>query len=150
MSRIDIDRARASYAFKVVKEGRGNKAYGSQVEKLPMMIHNSGLRNTLAFAYAKGYLNGKDGGNEKGKEWRQVFTHLVNWFATEDPTKFFDAKFDPMPDDCLKVHESTAEKNLEFIVKLKDDSQYRFATQEIFALVNWMRKLVKGEEVSNA
>ena len=104
--RLDIDQKRASYAFDMVesvgdlsdeakqkldekqqqkKTEELKKKYGSQIESLPMMIHTSGLRNTLAFAYAKGYL--KD-----AKEWRQVFTHLINWFAEEDPTKFFRLK----------------------------------------------------------
>jgi CRISPR type III-B/RAMP module-associated protein Cmr5 len=145
MSRIDIDRKRASYAFRVVSGAKSNKAYGTQVEKLPMMIHNSGLRNTLAFAYAKGYLSDKD----KGKEWRQVFTHLINWFSQEDPTGFFVGKFESMSDDSPKTDKPKAEKNLKCIIELEDDAQYRFATHEVLALANWMRKLVKGEEVNH-
>jgi CRISPR-associated protein Cmr5 len=129
MSRLDIDQKRAKYAFEKASAGMKaeGKKYGSQIESLSMMIHNSGLRNTLAFAYAKGYL--KD-----NKEWKLVFEHLTNWLKNE-PTDFFtNLKSKTRAEDILKE-----------IIEL-GDYEYRFATQETVALVNWLRKLVKGED----
>lgn len=128
MPRIDIDQKRAKYAFEKANAGMKaeGKKYGSQIESLPMMIHNSGLRNTLAFAYAKGIL--KD-----SKEWKLVFEHLTNWLKTEPTGTLTTLKSLNKADDMLKA-----------IIDLGDD-EYRFATQETFALVNWLRKLVKGE-----
>lgn len=154
MPRLDIDQKRAKYAFdsvfsvdEIKNEEKYDdaqlkkkqkelevlkKKYGSQIESLPMMIHNSGLRNTLAFAYAKGIL--KD-----SKEWKLVFEHLTNWLKTE-PTgtlttlnKKESKDIKETPNDILKA-----------IIDLADD-KYRFATQETFALVNWLRKFVKGD-----
>ncbi len=130
MSRLSIDQERAKYAFEVVsavKVDKLKKAYGSQIESLPMMIHNSGLRNTLAFAYAKGILKGDD-------VWKKVFDDIINWLKTE-PTGFFTTlKSKTKSEDVLKE-----------IINL-GDYEYRFATQETIALVNWLRKLVKGED----
>lgn len=127
MSRLDMDQTRAKYAWECRNEGMNVGNYGSQIESLPMMIHNSGLRNTLAFAYAKGIL--KD-----SKEWKLVFEHITNWLKTE-PTGFFTSlNSKTKPDEILNE-----------IINL-GDYEYRFATQETIALVNWLRKLVKGED----
>lgn len=124
--RLDIDRERAVYALQCVNQRTGN--YGSYIESLPMMLHNSGLRNTLAFAYAKGYLKDKP---EQG--WKRVFDHLINWFRTE-PTNFIPALKTKSESDLL-----------EYIITLEDEASYRFLTQETYALLNWLRKLVKGD-----
>ena len=132
MPRLDIDQRRAKYAFTNagIGMGKAGKKYGSQIESLPMMIHNSGLRNTLAFAYAKGHLKG-----EKGAiEWKLVFDHITNWLKTEPTGTLTTLKSLIKSDDILKA-----------IIDL-GDYEYRFATQETIALVNWLRKLVKGEE----
>jgi len=135
MARLDIDQLRAKYAFTNAGIGmsEAGKKYGSQIESLPMMIHNAGLRNTLAFAYAKGYL--KD-----NKEWQLVLDHIINWFAKEEPTKFFGTTFKEQKED-----KQVAEANIKAFIEIKDDYLYRFATQETIALVNWLRKLVKGD-----
>lgn len=137
MPRLDIDQKRAKYAFTSATAGVKVGKYGSQIESLPMMIHNSGLRNTLAFAYAKGYLK-----QDKNKinEWQLIFDQLMNWFAEEEPTKFFGTTFKKQEND-----KNIATANIKAFVEIEDDYQYRFATQETFALVNWLRKLVKGE-----
>ena len=133
-TRLDIDQKRAAYAFKVVSSvtEKSKKAYGSQIEKLPMMIHNSGLRNTLAFAYAKGYL--KD-----NEEWKLVSDQIINWLA-KGHTSFFISTLQKQEKD-----RRVASENLKILIDL-GDYEYRFAMQETFALVNWLRKLVKGED----
>jgi len=125
MSRLSIDQERAKYALTCIQSKIGK--YGSYIESLPMMIHNSGLRNTLAFAYAKGILKGDD-------VWKKVFDDIINWLKKE-PTGFFTT---------LKS-KTRAEDILKEIIEL-GDYEYRFATQETIALVNWLRKLVKGED----
>lgn len=150
MARLDIDQARAKYAFtsvssvdkiddkeKLKKAEALKKKYGSQVEKLPMMIHNSGLRNTLAFAYAKGYLKQKE---KQVNEWQLIFDQIFNWFAEKEPTNFFGTTFKKQEND-----KDVATANIKVFVEIEDAYQYRFATQETIALVNWLRKLVKGD-----
>jgi len=131
MARLDIDQKRAKYAFTNAEIGmsKAGKKYGSQIESLPMMIHNAGLRNTLAFAYAKGHLKGEKGSNE----WKLVFDHLTNWLKTEPTTFFSQTIKSTKPDEILNE-----------IINL-GAYEYRFATQETIALVNWLRKLVKGD-----
>ncbi len=140
MARLDIDQKRALAALNFVKkaEEKNMDMYGSHVESLPMMMHNSGLRNTLSFAVLKAYK-----GKNKSKDWEYVFLCLIKWLGIE-PMAFFNADF------RTKANKETlTEDEAEALLKLVlnwGNEEYRFATQETFAFVNWLRKLAKNND----
>lgn len=140
MARLDIDQKRALAALGSVKKVKKDnlKEYGSYVESLPMMIHNSGLRNTLSFALLKGYK-----GKSKSKAWEHVFSDLLKWLGSE-PMAFLNLDFRKK---AIKetLNEKEAEELLELVLNWGNE-EYRFATQETFAFVNWLRKLAKNND----
>lgn len=140
MARLDIDQKRALAALGSVKKVKKDdlKEYGSHVESLPMMIYNSGLRNTLSFALLKGYK-----GKSKSKAWECIFCGLLKWLGTE-PMMFFNSDFRDKADKAA-LNETEAEELLELVL-LWSNEEYRFATQETFAFVNWLRKLAKNND----
>lgn len=67
-----IDQERAVFAWKVINETKGtaefvNQEYLSYIKKMPMMIKNNGLGNTLAFFFSK-----------KG-EYEKIYTQIDTW-----------------------------------------------------------------------
>jgi CRISPR type III-B/RAMP module-associated protein Cmr5 len=140
MTRLDIDQERAKYAYKCVIKAKSEGNYGSHIARLPMMIHNSGLRNTLAFAYMNGYLKAKND-NDK-KDWKLVCKHLFEWLFIKETSQTLVESFNE--DFKTKSDKFKMDIFMSRIIELKD-YEYRFATQESLALVNWLRKLVKGD-----
>jgi CRISPR type III-B/RAMP module-associated protein Cmr5 len=135
--RLDIDQKRALYAYDCAELGKNKDKYDSYIQSLPMMIHNSGLRNTLAFAYSNGFLKEK-----KNPTWQLIFEHLVYWFVSDKEVTGslkhkFAKDFDKLPAN-LK-----AQSAMTIIIGL-EDYEYRLAIQETIAVLNWIRKLVKS------
>ncbi len=103
---------RANIAYKYAKEfSTKNKDYASRVKKLPAMIMNNGLGNTLAFSKEKG--------------WNDVIKSIVSWL--KEP-------------DC-SAHQSDINENniMERVLSLNSE-EYRLLTGEILAYLNWLRR----------
>jgi len=144
MSRLSIDQERAKYALNCRNEGMTVDKYGSHIESMPMMIHNSGLRNALAFAYSTGFLK-DEGKDDKKADWKLLFEHLTYkyWFDPHKETTQFLLSKKPTDFDT-KSRRDKASAVIEIFINLPD-YEYRFVTQETISLLNWIRKLVKGD-----
>jgi len=97
--------------------------YGSLVRKIPSYILTNGLGQTLAFLRAKGR-------GEPGSEHEVLYRHLSV---------------------CIKEHMGIDGDLLEWIVGQADSKEYRHATMETLAFLQWLKRfaeayLPKGRE----
>lgn len=97
------------------KEWKGK--YGSVVRRLPSYILTNGLGQTLAFLKAKGK-------GEPGDEHEILYQHLANWLKKQ-----------------LKVSSDL----LDWIVSTANSQQYRLATMEALALLQWLKRFAEAE-----
>lgn len=107
------------------EEGGKNwkREYGSLARKVPSLILTNGLGQTLAFLKAKGKGDPSD-------EHEVLYQHISNW---------------------LKQRLRLEDDLLEWIVNSANSQQYRIATMEALALLQWLKRfaeaiLPKGEE----
>ena len=123
-----IEQGRAKYAFAKVKEISDNNEdgakklkenYKSTAKKLPVLIKTNGLGQTLAFLKSKG---GKNTFNAHDK----LYEHIGSWLQTEDTKRL------------VKKGEL-----VEQVINL-ESQDYRQATVETLALLNWVRRFVDG------
>jgi len=91
--------------------------YGSTVRKLPSYILTNGLGQTMAFLKAKGK-------GEPGDEHEILYQHLANWLKKQ-----------------LKVNGDL----LDWIVNTANSQQYRLATMEALALLQWLKRFAEAE-----
>lgn len=125
--RLGIENGRAKYAFETVNgfvEANLNndkiiKEYRSYVKKLPAMIQVNGLGQTLAFCYAK------------GGQYRTIYNQIGVWTAQKQP-------------DILNRYSEN--RNVEFvkIVVSMNSNDYRIISNEVLALLDWMRRFADG------
>ena len=97
------------------EEWRGK--YGSVVRKLPSYILTNGLGQTLAFLKAKGK-------GEPGNEHEILYCHLADWVGS-------------------KVHADG--DLLDWLVNDATSQQYRLATTEALALLQWLKRFAEAE-----
>lgn len=122
-----VEQERAKYAWICVNEVKKQsfaKDYRSIAIKTPTLILNNGLGQTLAFFKAKGKNNPSD-------EHEVLFKHISEWLKKQ-----------------LKISNVDA---LEWIVSDATSQQYRLATMEALALLQWIKRfaeavLPKGDE----
>jgi len=91
--------------------------YGSVVRKLPSYILTNGLGQTLAFLKAKGK-------GEPGNEHEILYRHLADWVGS-------------------KVHANG--DFLDWLVNNATSQQYRLATMEALALLQWLKRFAEAE-----
>jgi CRISPR-associated protein Cmr5 len=91
--------------------------YGSVVRKLPSYILTNGLGQTLAFLKAKGK-------GEPGNEHEVLYRHLADWVGR-------------------KVHADG--DLLSWLVNTATSQQYRLATMEALALLQWLKRFAEAE-----
>ncbi|MDD2234378.1 MAG: type III-B CRISPR module-associated protein Cmr5 [Desulfitobacteriaceae bacterium] len=125
--RVGIENGRAQYAFETVRrfvEGniqRDNKLkeYRSYAKKLPAMIKVNGLGQTLAFCFAK------------GDQYKVLYQQIYDWIKQKQP------------DLLEEYHEK---RNMEFveIVVAMNSNDYRIISNEVLALLDWMRRFADG------
>ncbi|MEM4747311.1 MAG: type III-B CRISPR module-associated protein Cmr5 [Archaeoglobaceae archaeon] len=121
-----LEQERARYAWQCINEVRNQSFasdYRSIAVKMPSLILTNGLGQTLAFLKAKGKGNPSD-------EHEVFYQHISNW---------------------LKQQLKLTDDLLEWIVNYANSQQYRLATMEALALLQWLRRfaeaiLPKGEE----
>lgn len=118
-----IENGRAEYAYSCVKQVGQDKKYKSYVKKLPAYIQTNGLAATLAF------IDGK-----KEKAYKKLYEHIGDW----------------LKQDQKKLISLEEGKELVRAIVEVDSHTYRAVTNEVLALVNWLRRfadgLIEGEE----
>jgi CRISPR-associated protein Cmr5 len=95
----------------------GKARYGSVVRKLPSYILTNGLGQTLAFLKAKGK-------GEPGNEHEVLYRHLADWVGRKVNA-----------DGDL----------LSWLVNTATSQQYRLATMEALALLQWLKRFAEAE-----
>jgi len=91
--------------------------YGSLVRKLPSYILTNGLGQTLAFLKAKGK-------GEPGNEHEVLYQHLEGWLQRQ-----------------LGINGNL----LDWLVNKATSQQYRLATMEALALLQWLKRFAEAE-----
>lgn len=123
-----LEQLRAKYALDVINNKISNSKaaeYGSIVRRLPSMILNNGLGQSLAFLKAKA--KSDDRNSNENNEMDLLYKDLQDWLCGEiDNDK----------------HPRRIYKEGEFIKLLieGDRSQYFQAQQESLSLLTWMKK----------
>ncbi len=124
--RTKLEQGRAAKAYEYAEEGAKlskAKEYKSYVKKMPMMIKVNGLGAAVAFAFSKG---AKDGQPNKGTPWGLIYHQLAEWVSTE------------------KQLVSLGQKFFANVLTELDSAQYRAVTNEVLALLSWMRRFAEG------
>lgn len=91
--------------------------YGSVVRRLPSYILTNGLGQTLAFLKAKGK-------GEPDSEHEILYQHLAGWLQKQ-----------------LSINGDF----LDWLVKTATSQQYRLATMEALALLQWLKRFAEAE-----
>ncbi len=107
---------------------RFGKEYGSLAKSAPADIQASGLGQTLAFWRAKGYEKGQPKKNGDNAHY-QLLAHLSAWLREQLKL--------PVSQDPQAV--------LEWIVKQATTDEYRRATAEAMAYLNWLKRFAEAE-----
>lgn len=117
--RKGIEQGRAAFAFACIDEVQDtHKKYASYVKRIPAMIKNHGLGQTLGFMFSK-----KKAGNEYDLLLRQFRQYLVVRKV--------------LPADANSIQLVQEIVNLEAF-------EYRRVTGEILSLVNWLKRFAEG------
>lgn len=100
------------------EEGGKNwkREYGSLARKVPSLILTNGLGQTLAFLKAKGKNNPSD-------EHEVLYQHITEWLKQQ-----------------LKLNGDL----LEWIVNSANSQQYRLATMEALAFLQWLKRFAEA------
>ena len=124
-TRTKLEQGRAAKAYEYAQEGTNiskAKEYKSYVKKMPMMIKVNGLGAAVAFAFSKGAKNGLP---EKSTPWGLIYHQLEEWLGEKGMIP--------------KGQQSFAHLLAEL-----DSAQYRAVTNEVLALLSWMRRFAEG------
>lgn len=122
----DLERSRANFAYNCVKEAIGKfgeksetlKEYRSYLRKIPSMVLNNGLGQTLAFIKSK---------SKGGSAYEIILKQLTSYFKN-----YFQARVRIAQDDILP-----------WVISLSSED-YRFVTEELLSLINWMKRFAEG------
>lgn len=156
-----LEKGRAEFAYRCAEEGKKitsniqidgewykDDKYKSYVKKIPSMILSNGLGQTLAFVVSK---------RQKPKK-KDRQTH--NPGLPENPKNAYDLIYKQLKKYMESEHtirittkdkKELIEKNdfVEWIISC-NSAKYRYITQEILALLNWLKRfaegLIEGEE----
>ena len=111
-NRKSIEKARMEAAFRI-----GNtKNYKNKVNKLPAMLQNNGVGNTLAFLSSK-------------NEWKDVIEDITVYLKTDSQIAFKEQ----IGDDLMNC-----------VINL-NDSEIKALQIELFNFINWLRRFAKGD-----
>lgn len=126
-----LEKGRAEFAYRKVEEaikrlGGKKKEYKSCVRKLPSMILNNGLGQTLAFVNSKG--EKKEKKEKKENAYDIIYEQLTDYLKS----------------DCTSRVRIPQDKDLLQWVISCDSSQYRYITNEVLAFLNWLKRFAEG------
>ncbi len=129
---LEQDRAKAAWECvdNVSKNGKNEKGksfakdYGSLAKDAPAHIQSNGLGQTLAFWRAKGFVKGKpkDGDNEHA----HLLADVSKWVGKQIKS-----------DENLNL--------LEWVIKDANTNNYRRATAEAMAFLQWLKRFAEAE-----
>ena len=120
-----LEQGRASFAYEKVLEAKkilkeDEVKYKSYVKKIPMYIKTNGLGPTFAFVKSK----------DKERAYKLIYEQTEEWLKERGTLQ--------------------GEKELVQQIIEKNSTDYRYITNEVLALFNWLRRfsegLIKGEE----
>lgn len=115
---VTLDQKRAAYAWEKV-QGCNNSDYCNLAKAAPALIMNNGLMQTLAYY------------QDKGKDHHKALSlHLCQWLKRRFPNQF-------ERDDYSGVMQS--------LFNTTDAQIYRQATEEILALLRWIRQFAAAK-----
>jgi len=108
------------------------KQYGTVIKKLPMLILTNGLGASLAFLLAKGTPKRGDQPSNENRAHKTAYDHLSAWVMSQ-----------------LQPNSDLMEW-----VRTKNSTDYRRATTETLAYLNWLKRFAEAqglgeEEISN-
>lgn len=109
-----LEQKRAEFAWQKV-QGQSDD-YLRLVKSLPAMIMTNGLMQTLAFLEGKG---------EKQRHHKDLVNHLIEWLAKRDV-----------------VRERSDFKGVMETLYSLESQKYQQATEEVLAILRWLRQLV--------
>jgi CRISPR-associated protein Cmr5 len=115
-----LEQERAKHAWDCVQEVKDKPFAGDYrtiAVKVPSLIVTNGLGQTLAFLKAKGK-------GEPGNEHEVLYRHLTDWVGR-------------------KVHADG--DLLSWLVNTATSQQYRLATMEALALLQWLKRFAEAE-----
>ncbi len=122
-----LERGRAEFAYKCVEEIVENQKYEkiredyrSYSRKIPQMILSNGLGQTIAFMKSKA----KD-----GNAYEILYSQITDYLKSDTTARI------RMPDDKNEL--------IEWVISL-DSYNYRYATEEILAFLNWLKRFAEG------
>lgn len=141
-----IEKGRAEFAYKCAKEGVEIKEkkqingdfyidgnYVSYVRKITSMVISNGLGQTIAFIYSKRKKeknNKKPGSEDNPKNaYDLIYEQLAEYFKSEYVSR-------------IKITEENSEL-VKWIISL-DSYQYRYVTEEVLALMKWLKRFAEG------
>ena len=115
-----LEQERAKHAWKCVQKVK-NQAYASAYRtiavKAPSLILTNGLGQTLAFLKAKGK-------NDPANEHEILYQHIEEWLKRQ-----------------LGINKNL----LDWLVNNATSQQYRLATMEALALLQWLKRFAEAE-----
>jgi CRISPR-associated protein Cmr5 len=129
---LERDRAKAAWDCiiqvkqcneQLIEKDRYDRGYGGLAKSAPADIHANGLGQTLAFWRAKGYERGQPKNNNAHAE---LLTHTSIWLRSQKI----------LPDGRDAV---------EWIAKDALTNDYRRATSEAIAFLNWLKRFAEAE-----
>lgn len=120
-----LEQGRAEFAYSCVERAISDKEvnqneYLSYSKKLPTMILTSGLGQTLAFVKAKA---------KNHKTYELLYTQMTEYLKGDTAAR-------------VKMPEERSDLG-EWIVSC-DSQHYRYATQELLAFLNWLKRFAEG------
>lgn len=122
-TRLDLGRRRAKRAWDWVVEAKSQgEKYVKLTQKLPSILQVSGLGQTFAYLYSKGYERGRPSGKPEGLLLRQLSDYV------RETEKQATTGGDPM-EELLNL----------------SAAQYRSASREIMAVAEWLKRFADGK-----
>jgi len=118
----NLGRRRAQKAWDWVKQAKNvGEDYAVLARKLPSMLQVSGLGQTLAYLYSKGYEGGRPSlGKAEGRLLDQLGGHL------------------------RETQKRTQDDPMEILLSL-GPAEYRAATREIAEVASWLKRFADGQ-----
>lgn len=123
---LEQKRAAAAWECVVYVRDHGQsyaKKYGQLAKSAPADIQANGLGQTLAFWKAKGY---KDGKPKSDSEHARLFQDVDGWVKQQ-------------------LGLSARKMLLEWIIQHASTDEYRRATAEAIAFLNWLKRFAEAE-----
>ena len=112
-----LDQKRAAYAWKVVQGQNGE--YGKLAKGAPALIMNNGLMQTLAFY------------QDKSKPHHTALNkHIINWLSERGFRR---------DEDAAQTRGDFGQM-MTYLQNGADSQTYRKATEEVLALLRWIRQ----------